>query len=65
MKLLLRHDLECAFDLADTSKTVITASLYRPSIDSTYQALIAQAASLHVLDCFILDCMSVLLKDGK
>ena len=64
MKLLLRHTLECAFELNDPAKTTITASLYRTAVDSVYQSLIAQAASMKVLDCFILDCMSSLLSKG-
>ena len=65
MKLLLRHDLECVFGKEDAPKTTITTSFYRSNIDSGYQALIVHAASLNVLDCFILDCMSALLDKGN
>ena len=65
MKLLIRHELEVNAAPDDDALTGITASFYRTSIDPSYSRLIAQAAEQAVFDCFILQCVRILLDKGK
>ena len=65
MKLLIRRDLAFASAQEDDYITDITASFYRPAIDPAYHDLIAHAAQHSVFDCFILQCVRVLLDEGE
>ena len=65
MKLLIRRDLAISAAQEDDYVTEITASFYRSSIDAAYHDLIAHAAQHAVFDCFILQCVRILLDEGR
>ena len=58
MKLLFRRQLTLTFDGPNDINTVVTASFYRRSIDSGYQALMARKAEEGTFDCYILRQMN-------
>ena len=64
MKLLFRRDLEFAAMVEDEACTDITASFYRRSVDTGYHQLIMNAAEQCFFDCFILQCVRILLDQG-
>ena len=64
MKLLLRRELDVAAEEEGTG-TAIVASMYRRNVDGGYKQLILEGASAGVFDCFILDCIKVILEHGK
>ena len=63
MKLLLRRELDVAAE-EKGSDTAILASMYRKSVDCGYQQLVIQGATAGVFDCFILDCVKLILQNG-